>query len=209
MGEYTHSIDAKGRVIVPAKFREALGNEFIVTKGLDGCLFVFPHDTWTEFEAKLNALPMTDKKARHFARYFLRGAMIPDVDRQGRILIPATLREAAGLEKEAVMIGVGNRIEIWDPKRLEEDLDFEDMDEQKLLNKQYKMNNTLKSIRQLNEQSSLYELLKYRMINRGASRSLEETQKLDDLVTSEISIVASAGVENFEVKKNHQLFQAN
>lgn len=88
-------------------------------------------------------------------------------------------------------------------------LDFEDMDEQKLLNKQYKMNNTLKSIRQLNERSSLYELLKYRMINRGASRSLEETQKLDDLVTSEISIVASAGVENFEIKKNHQLFQAN
>lgn len=88
-------------------------------------------------------------------------------------------------------------------------LDFEDMDEQKLLNKQYKMNNTLKSIRQLNEQSSLYELLKYRMINRGASRSLEETQKLDDLVTCEISIVASAGVENFEIKKNHQLFQAN
>ena len=88
-------------------------------------------------------------------------------------------------------------------------LDFEDMDEQKLLNKQYKMNNTLKCIRQLNEQSSLYELLKYRMINKGASRSLEETQKLDDLVTSEISIVASAGVENFEIKKNHQLFQAN
>ena len=88
-------------------------------------------------------------------------------------------------------------------------LDFEEVDEKKLLNKQYKMNNTLKSIRQLNEQSSLYELLKYRMINKGASRSLEETQKLDDLVTSEISIVASAGVENFEIKKNHQLFQAN
>ena len=88
-------------------------------------------------------------------------------------------------------------------------LDFEEVDEKKLLNKQYKMNNTLKNIRQLNEQSSLYELLKLRMLNRGASRSLEETQKLDDLVTSEISIVASAGVENFEIKKNHQLFQAN
>lgn len=88
-------------------------------------------------------------------------------------------------------------------------LDFEDVDEKKLLNKQYKMNNTLKNIRQLNEQSSLYELLKLRMINRGASRSLEETQQLDDLVTSEISIVASTGVENFEIKKNHQLFQAN
>ncbi len=88
-------------------------------------------------------------------------------------------------------------------------LDFEEVDEKKLLNKQYKMKSTLKSISQLNEQSSLYELLKHRMLNRGASRSLEETQKLDDLVTSEISIVASAGVENFEIKKNHQLFQAN
>ncbi len=88
-------------------------------------------------------------------------------------------------------------------------LDFEEVDEKKLLNKQYKMKNTLKSISQLNEQSSLYELLKHRMLNRGDSRSLAETQKLDDLVTSEISIVASAGVENFEIKKNHQLFQAN
>ena len=88
-------------------------------------------------------------------------------------------------------------------------LDFENMDEQKLLNKQYKINNTLKNIRQLNEQSSLYELLKYRMINKGVSRSLKETHDLDDLVTSEISIVASTGIENFEIKKNHQLFQAN
>jgi hypothetical protein len=88
-------------------------------------------------------------------------------------------------------------------------LDFEDVDEKKLLNKQYKMKDTLKNINKLNEQSSLYELLKYRMINKGASRSLEETQKLDDLVTSEISIVAGTGVENFEIKKNHQLFQAN
>lgn len=88
-------------------------------------------------------------------------------------------------------------------------LDFGELDEKKLLNKQYKMKNTLKSIGQLNEQSSLHELLKYRMMNKGVSRSLEETQLLDDLVTSEISIVASARVENFEIKKNHQLFQAN
>lgn len=88
-------------------------------------------------------------------------------------------------------------------------LDFENMDEQKLLNKQYKINNTLKNIRQLNEQSSYIELLKYRMINKGVSRSLKETHDLDDLVTSEISIVASTGIENFEIKKNHQLFQAN
>lgn len=88
-------------------------------------------------------------------------------------------------------------------------LDFEELNEKRLLNKQYKMKNTLKSISQLNEQSSLHELLKYRMINKGVSRSLIETQMLDDLVTSEISIVANAGVENFEIKKNHQLFQAN
>lgn len=87
--------------------------------------------------------------------------------------------------------------------------DFEDIDEKKLLNKQHKMKRTLKSISQLHEQSSLYELLKHRMINKGASRSREEVQKMNDLVTSEISIVASAGVENFEIKKNHQLFQAN
>ncbi|WP_300699514.1 hypothetical protein, partial [Bacteroides sp.] len=88
-------------------------------------------------------------------------------------------------------------------------LDFGELDEKKLLNKQYQMKNTLKSISQLNEQSSLHELLKHRMMNKGVSRSQEETQMLDDLVTSEISIVASARVENFEIKKNHQLFQAN
>lgn len=129
MGEYNHSIDAKGRLIVPAKLREALGENFVVTQGLDGCLFVFPSDVWTEFEAKLNSLPMTDKKARQFARYFLRGAVCPDVDKQGRILIPVSLRESAGLEKEVTMIGVGNRVEIWNPERLEENSTFDDMDE--------------------------------------------------------------------------------
>lgn len=88
-------------------------------------------------------------------------------------------------------------------------LDFEDVDEKHLLTKQYKMKTTLKNISQLNEQSALYELLKHRMLNRGASRSLDDTRQMDDLVASEISIVASAGVENFEIKKNHQLFQAN
>lgn len=129
MGEYNHSIDTKGRLIVPAKLREALGENFVVTQGLDGCLFVFPNDVWTEFEAKLNSLPMTDKKARQFARYFLRGAVRPDVDKQGRILIPISLRESAGLEKEVTMIGVGNRVEIWNPERLEENSTFDDMDE--------------------------------------------------------------------------------
>lgn len=129
MGEYNHSIDAKGRLIVPAKFREALGENFVVTRGLDGCLFVFPNNIWTEFEEKLNKLPMTDKKARQFSRFFLRGAAIPEVDKQGRILIPASLREAAGLDKEVTMIGMGNRVEIWNPELLEDNSTFEDMDE--------------------------------------------------------------------------------
>lgn len=129
MGEYNHSIDAKGRVIVPAKLREALGEKFVITKGLDGCLFVFPSEAWAEFEAKLNKLPMTDKKAREFSRFFLRGADTPDVDKQGRILIPAKLREFAGLEKDVTMIGVGGRVEIWNPDRLEDNSTFEDMDE--------------------------------------------------------------------------------
>lgn len=129
MGEYNHSIDVKGRLIIPAKLRDSLGENFVVTLGLDGCLFVFPNDVWTEFEAKLNALPMTDKKARQFARYFLRGAITPDVDKQGRILLPANLREAAGLDKEVTMIGVGNRVEIWSPERLDDNSTFEDMDE--------------------------------------------------------------------------------
>lgn len=129
MGEYNHTIDTKGRMIIPAKLRESLGDGFVVTRGLDGCLFVFPNETWTEFEAKLNALPMTDKKARQFSRFFLRGAITPEVDKQGRILIPAVLREAAGLEKEVTMIGMGNRVEIWNPQRLEENATFDDIDE--------------------------------------------------------------------------------
>lgn len=129
IGEYNYSIDTKGRLIVPIKLREALGDNFVITQGLDGCLFVFPNDVWTKFEAKLNSLPMTDKKARQFARYFLRGAVCPDIDKQGRILIPASLRAAAALEKDVTIIGVGNRIEIWNPQRLEENSTFEDMDE--------------------------------------------------------------------------------
>ena len=88
MGEYNHTIDAKGRLIVPAKFREILGDNFIVTKGLDGCLFVYPNDEWTRFEEKLKSLPLTNKNARQFTRFFLAGAAACEVDKQGRILLP-------------------------------------------------------------------------------------------------------------------------
>ena len=113
MGEYNHIIDAKGRLIVPAKFREILGDNFVVTKGLDGCLFVYSDKEWQAFEEKLKTLPLTNKNARQFTRFFLAGAAQVEVDKQGRILLPQVLREFAGLEKEVVLVGVASRIEIW------------------------------------------------------------------------------------------------
>ncbi|MDE6208380.1 MAG: division/cell wall cluster transcriptional repressor MraZ [Lachnospiraceae bacterium] len=129
MSEYTHSIDAKGRVIVPVKFRESLGDEFVVTQGLDGCLFVFPNEEWNIFEEKLKSLPMSNKDARKFVRFFLAGAAVVEMDKQGRILIPPVLRGFAGLEKDVVVVGVGNRVEIWDKSRWDESTTFSDMDE--------------------------------------------------------------------------------
>ena len=129
MSEYSHSIDAKGRVIVPAKFREELGETFVVTQGLDGCLFVFPNEEWKNFEEKLKTLPMANKDARKFVRFFLAGAALAEVDKQGRILLPAVLRQFAGLEKDVVLVGVGSRVEIGDKKRWEECTSYDDMDE--------------------------------------------------------------------------------
>ena len=114
MGEYNHTIDAKGRLIVPSKFREQLGNEFVVTKGLDGCLFLYPNNEWKIFEEKLRTLPLTNKNARTFTRFFLGSAVDGGLDKQGRVLISSALREFAGLEKEVVLVGVLDRVEIWD-----------------------------------------------------------------------------------------------
>ena len=114
IGEYEHSLDVKGRLIMPAKLRIDMGEKFIVTKGLDGCLFAFSQNEWLNFESKLKSLPLSDKNARNFVRFFLSGATECELDRQGRFLIPANLRQAANLEKEAVIIGVGTRLEIWD-----------------------------------------------------------------------------------------------
>ena len=101
MGEYSHTIDTKGRLIVPSKFRESLGDSFVVTKGLDGCLFVYDMTEWKSFEEKLKELPMSHRDTRKFARFFLAGASQVEVDKQGRILIPNVLREFAGLEKDS------------------------------------------------------------------------------------------------------------
>lgn len=113
MGEYQHNIDTKGRIIVPAKFREELGDRFVVTRGLDKCLFVYPMDEWQILEEKLKKLPLTKKDARAFTRFFFSGAVECDIDKQGRVNIPHPLRDYADLDKECVVIGVSNRIEFW------------------------------------------------------------------------------------------------
>ena len=128
MGEYSHSIDAKGRLIIPSKFREQLGDEFVLTKGLDGCLSIYPMNEWQAFEEKLKALPLTNKNARTFSRFFVAGATSCELDRQGRVLIPATLREFAGLEKDVVLTGNITRIEIWSKAKWEENSNYDDMD---------------------------------------------------------------------------------
>lgn len=129
MGEYNHTIDAKGRLIVPSKFREKLGEEFVVTKGLDDCLFVYPLEEWAHIEEAFRKVPLTNKKARDFVRFFFAGAASCEVDKQGRILLPATLRAYAGLDKEIVSAGVLNRVEIWDKEKWERSNDIGDMDE--------------------------------------------------------------------------------
>ena len=117
IGEYEHSLDAKGRLILPAKIREDMGEKFIVTKGLDGWLFGFSQAEWANFEEKLKTLPLTNKNARDFVRFFLSGATECEIDKQGRFLIAGNLREYAKLEKDTVIIGVGTRIEIWDKEK--------------------------------------------------------------------------------------------
>lgn len=113
IGEYRYNADAKGRISVPAKFREGLGESFFVTKGLDQSLFVFPQSEWERFQDKLQSLPLTNPKARAFSRMFYSGATEVEMDKQGRMLIPQNLREFAGLEKELLVIGAGTRVEIW------------------------------------------------------------------------------------------------
>lgn len=117
MGEFQHNIDAKGRLIVPSKLREQLGEKFIVTRGLDGCLFGYPMTEWSNLEQKLNEMPLSKKDARTFVRFFYSAATECELDKQGRINIPLTLRQHAELEKECVITGVANRIEIWNQEK--------------------------------------------------------------------------------------------
>ena len=113
-GDFNHSIDAKGRLIIPAKFRDALGDNFVITKGMDNCLFVYPPEEWKILEDKLKILPLTNKTARDFKRFMLGSAVEGILDKQGRVLIPPSLREFASLDKDVVLVGVLDKVEIWD-----------------------------------------------------------------------------------------------
>ncbi len=116
LGEYSHTLDSKGRVIIPVKFRDDLGNSFIVTKGLDESLFVYSKSEWEKFENKIRALPITSAATRTFARFMFSGATECELDKQGRINLPQSLIEYAKLKKEVYIIGVSTRVEIWDKK---------------------------------------------------------------------------------------------
>ncbi|MBI4948495.1 division/cell wall cluster transcriptional repressor MraZ [Candidatus Berkelbacteria bacterium] len=119
LGEYKHSLDAKGRMSVPVKFRSDLGSSAIVTRGLDSCLFLYPKGEWEVMANKLASLPITNPNARAFARMMLSGAMEVEIDKQGRALLPSYLREYAGIKNESVVAGVFNRVEIWEPQAWE------------------------------------------------------------------------------------------
>ncbi len=113
MGEFHHNIDDKARIVMPSKFREELGNTFVITRGLEGCLFVYSNNEWSELVSRLRKLPFTKKDARAFLRFFLSGAQECSFDKQGRIAIPQALVNYANLKKECVVIGVNDRLEIW------------------------------------------------------------------------------------------------
>ena len=134
IGEYRHNIDDKGRIIIPAKFREEIGMKFVVTRGLDGCLFVYAMDNWNKIVSKLQTLPFTKKDARTFMRFFLSGATVCEFDKQGRINLSNSLILYAGIQKECTIIGVNDRLEIWASEKLdaimeENELNFSDIAE--------------------------------------------------------------------------------
>ena len=132
VGEYSHNIDSKGRIIMPAKFREQLGEQFMITKGLENCLFVYPMAVWEELAQKLGELPSSQKNARFLQRIFISGAADAEPDKQGKVLITSSHREHAGLSKEVTIIGVGTRVEIWDTEKWRDYIGSQDEEEMSL-----------------------------------------------------------------------------
>ena len=123
MGEFHHSIDDKGRLIIPSKFRYILGEEFVITRGIEKCLFVYPKEKFEEITQKLESIPFTKKDARTFTRFFLSGATTAEFDKQGRVNITSPLISYAEIEKDCVVIGTGDRIEIWSKEKYFEFMD--------------------------------------------------------------------------------------
>lgn len=117
IGEFSHGMDKKNRIIIPAKLREGLGDTFIMTKGLDSCLYIYPKSEWEVFEKKLKSLPMTDKNVRAFVRFFFSGANEMEPDKMGRVLIPQSLLSYAGIEGEVVSVGMMDRVEVWSKEK--------------------------------------------------------------------------------------------
>ena len=119
LGEFKHSVDKKGRVILPSKFREALADGLVITKGMEKCLFIFSKAEWPQLEDKVKGLPLTKKDARQFARFFFAGASEEELDKQGRVSVPPNLRAYAELRKDVVIVGISNRLEVWSKKNWE------------------------------------------------------------------------------------------
>lgn len=129
MGQYSHSIDDKGRLIMPSKFREQLGKEFVMTQGSEGCLFVYSLDEWKKIESRVQEMALSGEKGRKFMRVFFSSAAALELDKQGRVVIPGNLKKFAGLDKEVELIGSVTRIEIWDRVRWDEYISDTDLDE--------------------------------------------------------------------------------
>lgn len=127
-GEFNHTIDPKGRMIIPVKLRDELGDSFVVTKGLDGCLWMFDNQQWEQVEEEIKGMPFTLKEARVISRFIIAGACDGELDKQGRMLLPSNLREYADITKDVVLAGVGSRIEIWSKERYESISQVDDMD---------------------------------------------------------------------------------
>lgn len=120
MGTYQNNVDPKGRVSIPVKYRDALGERFFVTKGFDSCIDIYTVDEWEKFAEKLHKLSVTKRDMRDFVRFIFGNATEVELDKQGRILLPSMLRETVGIEKEVIVMGVGNKVEIWDKAKWEE-----------------------------------------------------------------------------------------
>jgi len=120
MGEFHHNVDDKSRLIIPSKYREELGKKFVLTRGIERCLYVYPEDKFNEIVKKLNTIPFTKKDAREFIRFFLSGATEVELDKQGRILIPNTLKNYANIKSSCTILGTGERLEIWDEESYSE-----------------------------------------------------------------------------------------